>query len=369
MDMRDLLLQVAAQYDRTAGTKQHVPGQKLLRSVGRRKDLILPQGYRAIGRGGQGTPAATPWIGVLDPLVTNDPKRGLYLAYIFGADLASVTLTLQQGVTRLEDRLGKGDALREHLTRRSSELRRRLPQKKMQRWLHSPSFGDSGVKPRAYEASSVCARRYDIPDLPPEDELQDDLSQAMELLQQAAAAEKLLLVEEGKSLLSAGYEGGSHGMSDPLSGFHPKDSRSYIAKIAAKQQIKSRDHERLIKGFGPYILSRGYIPTTERAHPKDLVLRLAGNSPDEGPQWLVEAKVVRAGNSTTAVREAVGQLKEYSFFLYRERGLALPHLLALFTEDVGVYSRYLEDAGIASIWQSGDEWQGSTRAIEWNMVG
>ncbi len=366
MDMRDLLLRVAASYDAKAGTREHVPGQQLLRSVESRGDLAVPAGYIAKARGGQGTAAATPWIGVFDPGITEDPKQGLYLAYIFSADLVTVTLTLQQGITRLENKLGRGLVLREHLERRATEIRRRLPGQGGPGWQHRPHLRDDGNRVKAYEKSSVVARVYKMAGLPAEEDLQRDLLEATSLLQQAAAAEKMWVVDEEKNLLNAGFEGGGHGMEDPLGGFHPKDSSDYIARIAAKQQLKSREHERLLEQFGHYIVQRGYVPTTT-VHPRDLVLH-EQKKPGADPGWLVEAKVVRGGNATSAVREAVGQLSEYSYFLYREKKLAKPHLLGLFTEDIGIYSRYLEDHGIASIWRNSDGWEGSPLATSWDMV-
>lgn len=369
MDMREVLLEVAAKYDSAAGTGPDVPGQVALRDIEKRANLNLPDGCIAMGRGGQGTPAATPWVGIFDREITTDPKSGLYLAYIFGADLASVTLTLQQGTTRLERRLGRGQALREHLSRNASRLTQWLPSQDAQGWLEKPRFGDRGDRPRAYEASSVAARRYDVADLPNELELQTDLLQALRLLRAAAESERQSLqVEEGIPLLTMGFMGEPHGVTDPLEGFHPKDSSEYVANIAARQQIKSRKHEALIHDFGLYVADRAYVPITERVHPRDLILRSAESGAGEGPEWLVEAKAVRAGNQTAAVREVVGQLNEYRYFLYRERRRADPHLLGLFTHDIGVYSRYLEDHGIASVWQADGGWQGSPLAVEWNLV-
>ncbi|GGT15550.1 hypothetical protein GCM10010271_17930 [Streptomyces kurssanovii] len=369
MDMRDLLLEVAELYDADAGTQGHVPGQRLLRGVQKRKDLTLPDGYIAKARGGQGTAAATPWIGVFDPRITDDPKRGLYLAYIFSADLQTVTLTLQQGSTLLERELGRGVALREHLARRAAGIRQRMPAHSLQGWQNQPKFQDRGMRAQAYEKGSVVARAYEVANLPLESEIQRDLLQATRLLQDAAAAERVWAVGEGEGRISVDYEGAGHAVEDPLAGFHPKDSGDYLAHISARRQVKSREHERLISQFGPYVLSRGYKPITD-VHPRDLVLReLVPSVAGEGlPEWLVEAKVVRGGNPTTAVREVMGQLHEYSHFLYGERGFARPHLMGLFTEDIGVYSRYLEYHGIASIWQSVDGWSGSALATEWNMV-
>jgi hypothetical protein len=102
-------------------------------------------------------------------------------------------------------------------------------------------------------------------------------------------------------------------------------------------------------------------------YPRDLVLRrFAG---DLQTDWLIEGKAVKEGNAKQAVREAVAQLLEYSYYEYEKRDEPKPHLMALFTEDIGQYSEYLEDHGIASVWRAPDgEWAGSATAISWGLV-
>ncbi|MFF3247721.1 hypothetical protein ACFYWY_29255 [Streptomyces sp. NPDC002870] len=69
----------------------------------------------------------------------------------------------------------------------------------------------------------------------------------------------------------------------------------------------------------------------------------------DSTHWLVEAKFIRRGNATGAVREALGQLAAYAFCLYPPE--AQPRKLALFSESVGeVYTRLLEHHGIAAVW-------------------
>lgn len=111
---------------------------------------------------------------------------------------------------------------------------------------------------------------------------------------------------------------------------------------------------------------RGYVPITRGQHPKDLVLRRPGAEAETREEWLIEAKVVRNGNPTTAVREAVGQLYEYRHFLYQQQ--SEPFLMGLFSEEIGVYASYLEEQGVASIWRYGAGWAGSSMAQEWGMA-
>ncbi|MFJ2820883.1 MrcB family domain-containing protein [Streptomyces toxytricini] len=383
---------MADTYDQKAGTRTHVPGQQVLRDVAKRADLGVPEGLVVAGYGGKGTAAASPWIGVFDKAINTNPKKDLYLAYIFSTDLTSVTLTLQQGVTELSDRIKNKQPFLAHLRRHAARLAAALPPSLTKDWNHRPALG-GGVRPEAYAAASVAARRYEIADMPPEEELQRDLRAATNLLQRAAAAESAWRAARDDDDLdvpvlpqqrTSGEEGGESPQPTTMdaptvspatvvrpAGFKPRNSSDYIAHIAAHQQVKSRKHEELIKDFAAYISKRDYTPKNQHVHPKDLTLQPSdaerAPAPD-GREWLVEAKVVRKGRADTAVREAIGQLREYSYFLYREKQLPAPHLIALFSEDIGVFAPYLEDQGISAIWQTADGWAGTSTAAAWGMV-
>ncbi|WP_434590076.1 MrcB family domain-containing protein [Streptomyces sp. A5-4] len=365
MGMRELLSEVVGSYGGSGGVSE---GRRFLGSLEKRDDLPIPRGLRGKGFGGMGNAAAAPWFGIFDPRINLDPKAGIYLAYIYSADLETVTLTLQQGTTRLKRALGRGDRFRSHLEREASLLRGLLPAPSISGWVNRPSFRSDVERPRDYEAASVISRCYSLPDLPLEEVIQDDLTHAVYLLQQVDASQRVWEMRSDESLRGINYEPGMHGAGESLSGFKPKDSGEYIANIVAQQQVRRKDHEAVVADFAPYILGRGYVATNERVHPRDLTLRRHGSAFAPREEWLVEVKVVKNGNPTSAVRQAVGQLREYSYFLYRERQIETPHLIGLFSAEIGVYSQYLEDQGIASIWQTGDTWEGSSTAAKWNMV-
>lgn len=361
MDIRELLLTVAATYDKTKKAARGVPAQDLLRAAPQHLGALVPAGLEIEGYGGQGDATYTPWIGVYDPDITRDPKYGLYLAYIFATDLESVTLTLQQGITRLQVELQtRGEKLRTPLAQTARQLFKQLPQSIVNGWDHRPEFKDKGWRALAYEASSVAARQYVVSNMPEEKELREDLWRMAEVLQQAAVItghdwvgqQEREVIEYVPESPYPEYEG--------LEGFRPKDDGDYTSEIAVRQQLKTRRHETLIREFGPYIHLRGFTPVTEGVHPRDLVLS------KQGREWLVEAKVVKSGNPTKAVREAVAQLLEYGHFLYK--GEVNLRLVGLFTEDVGVYVDYLEVQGIASVWKIPGGWAGSRSAIDDGLV-
>jgi hypothetical protein len=146
---------------------------------------------------------------------------------------------------------------------------------------------------------------------------------------------------------------------DVLANFKPKDSRAYRAHVEGRLLLKARSHEALIADFGLWVASRGFTPVTT-VHPRDLVLR------SDDQEWLVEAKVVYEGNATNAVRESVGQLLSYAYFLY---GARRPMLLALFSESIGdAYVDFLESLHVQAIWRTASGWGGSASAVTSGLV-
>ncbi|MGW1378559.1 MrcB family domain-containing protein [Streptomyces sp. NPDC002446] len=363
MGIRDLLLDVANQFDTTLTTTSGNPGQEVLKAAGTRLMEALPYGMKAKGHGGQGGAAATPWIQVFEPSSGGSGTEGLYLAYIFAADLKSVALTLQQGVTAFRNQLQTtGKTLRTHVEVRAQSLLAELPQELTAHWTERPKFKHNGWRALAYEASSVVARCYEIDQLPREEDLCADLGNMATILRAALAVEPHIEVVNEPDGPVVEYTTREHVTYEGLEGFRPKRSDDYYVRLAAAKQRRTRAHEGLIHRFGPYIEARGFTPITQRVHPRDLVLQANGD------EWLVEAKAVKKGNPTQAVREAVGQLLEYRYFWYLLKGMPKPHLLGLFSEDIGVYAPYLEDHGVGAIWRTPDGWAGSSSAISWGMA-
>lgn len=135
-------------------------------------------------------------------------------------------------------------------------------------------------------------------------------------------------------------------------GFKPKDDSEYEALVAAQTLRKSRTHESIVNAYAKW--AEGQMFRVSSPHPVDLSLQRSNE------RWIVEVKVISNGDATAAVRQAVGQLLEYRYFLYGSD----TRLVALFSEEVGsAYVRYLATLGIAAVWMSGNGWQGSPGAV------
>jgi 5-methylcytosine-specific restriction enzyme A len=139
-DLRSLILTVADEYtldksQRFGGNELasliHKTGPEILHSVAARTDLF------SICSVGQGNWAEIPWFGVFNSEVSVSETRGIYVVYLFSADMGSVYLCQDQGVTAVKQNFGKSQY--QELYRRSALIRDRVPE-------HKKSFGANTIK-------------------------------------------------------------------------------------------------------------------------------------------------------------------------------------------------------------------------------
>jgi hypothetical protein len=351
MDISAFIRSVAEGYDRHAGLA--TPTQDLLRRARAHLQSHVPGGLQIAGSGGKGTATLTPWVGFFDPDETTSPEEGLYVVYLFAADLQSVSLVLLQGITRLDRQLGHREA-RRHLASEAEAIRATLSPAALDGLETSVDLAASGYRQLAYSSACVAAKRYDIHALTPEQQLRDELLRMLGLYQEAIDVKRQLAVVGARTSTEATAAHEQTTRADPLAHFQPKDDSDYVARLEERELVKSRRHERLIREYGEWIRERGFVPSTSE-HPKDLVLRR------DGHEWLVEAKVLYRGNATDAVRAVLGQLFTYRHFLYSDD--SPPYLVGLFAEPIGeAYVGFLEDLGIASVWKQAGSWLGSPGA-------
>lgn len=350
MNISDYLLEIATSFDRHAG--MGTPAQRLLRDADQALSEHVPAGIEIIGSGGKAVATHTPWVGFFDPDETSTPQRGLYLVYLFAADMRSATLSLMQGITELSQQMGPATA-RAHLAADAEALRDALGETLLSGLSPTMDLATSGWRQRAYEAGNVVAVRYELDALPPESALRADLARLLALYEDAVVTKRRLLQQHPGMIATASLEQQT-GNDDPLRDFRPKSDAEYIAHISGRRLRKSRRHEALVRQYGEWAGEHGFACSTVE-HPVDLLLRR------DGRQWLVEAEALFQRRAADAVREAVGQLLEYRHFIYSEG--PHPSLVALFSAPVGLaFVTYLESLGIASVWREDGKWQGSESA-------
>ncbi|MET7714681.1 DUF3578 domain-containing protein [Streptomyces sp. NPDC005407] len=350
MTLREYFHKVASTYDRTAGTGS--PAAKLLRSAPSVFEPYIPASYLIKGSAGNGAGAFCPWVSFFDPDETTTATRGMYLVYLFAEDMKTVSLSLNQGVTELRETFGAREA-EKRLRSEAAAIREAFPHDVTEGLEDIIDLGGRAGLPRAYEAGNILARVYEVDSLPTEEALKIDLRRMIQHYQDA-----LVLREDLRGTtrdLITTIKSKDEGEQDLLLYFAPKSDDEYIQKITDRVLKKSRKHETLVKRYGTFLAEAGFTAGTN-VHPRDLVARR------DGDDWLIEAKVVRRGNVSHAVREAIGQLATYAFLLYPAD--AQPLRMALFNEAIGdVYVRLLNHQGIASVWPTEDGWAGSSRAV------
>ncbi|QWF84966.1 MrcB family domain-containing protein [Amycolatopsis sp. CA-230715] len=345
MDLGTLIKRVAAVYDRTASMDS--AAQVLLRSAG--SELApLVRGYIIVGSGGMGQGAHVPWIAVFDPDETASATRGLYVVYLFAADMSTISLSLNQGVT--EARKLWGSEARVRLAQQSSAIRDQIESSLIAGLAPAIDLKHTSQLPRDYEAGNIVAQTYSTATLPSEKELRADLQRFIQLYQVAIEVRDGLAVSDPAVIVSPGPQLKPESQAE----FKPKNSDDYVQTITGRTIRKSRKHETLVKEYGEYLIMTGFEANT-RVHPRDLV---ATRGTDE---WMIEAKVVRKGNGVNAVREAIGQLLMYRKFVCPNPDEV--HMVALFNEPVGeACVELLEELRIACVWQDNDRWIGSPTA-------
>jgi len=137
--------------------------------------------------------------------------------------------------------------------------------------------------------------------------------------------------------------------------FKPKSDAPYLAVVAPAEQRRTRKHERLVRCLGEHLQARGAAVATSR-HPIDLWMAV----PEE---VAFEAKIVGPGGALAAIRDAVGQLYEYSHFMKLD-GARLCIVLDVEpdADAVAYVEEYLE---LAIAWWVDGELRSGPRSASW----
>ncbi|MFI6084627.1 MrcB family domain-containing protein [Streptomyces sp. NPDC051217] len=352
MKLGDFLYQVGTTFgvgdDKSLGS----PVARLMRAAPAEIGPLVPGGYLVVGSPGKGQLALCPWVSVFDPDETTTATRGMYLVYLLAEDRKTFALSLNQGVTEITKALGAQEA-RKRLAAEAAAIRDALPADTKAGLSPTIDLGGRSGLPRSYEAGNLLAITYEIAALPDELTLRADLSRMISLYQEALAVREEVRQTTRDTIVTV-IEQPPATTTELLLHFAPKDDGEYLQTVKARKLRKSRSHETLVARYGQHLRAQN-IEVGTNVHPRDLVVV------KNGTHWLTEAKFIRRGNATSAVREALGQLATYAFCLYPLD--AQPHKLALFSEPIGdVYTRLLEHHHIAAVWPTDEGWAGSPTA-------
>ncbi|MDR6554665.1 MoxR-like ATPase [Paenibacillus qinlingensis] len=124
------------------------------------------------GSVGQGNWATIPWISIMDKRITETTRQGEYLVYLFAEDMQSVYLTFMQGVTIPVAEKGKPAAY-EYFKQKVNEIRSMLPLEGMIK--DDAIYLTSGGLGQDYQVSTIAYYRYELDQLPDDEQLIADL--------------------------------------------------------------------------------------------------------------------------------------------------------------------------------------------------
>jgi len=129
--------------------------------------------------------ASIPWLLFMDRRVTDDPKRGFYVVYLFSADGERIYLSLEQAVQGLKDDSKPFSRVKaDRLTARLVQLRDALPDSATHYDQNPLDLGGSTPLAKDYAIASVCHIAYETAMLPNTSILHNDLVKMLETYQQ-----------------------------------------------------------------------------------------------------------------------------------------------------------------------------------------
>jgi len=365
MSLRELLSTPAGlNYNHAEGSQQ--PAQRAL--LNSRKELLdyVPIGYRIKKSGVAVNLPVIPWISILNPELTTTTQAGLYIVYLYSADMKKLFLSMNQGYTRHEEvaeQSGyKGKAKRERacetLRTEAHDLLAGLQARELvpARNIESIALGADGDLPRGYEAGHIVGFEYSFGKFPSEDVLQNDLD-AMFTIYDATRAindeirslgqkERITVSKDPKAVIKRSTK------TDITTGFfEPRTTSEYVAHFTKMTYQVSPLHEALLTEFAKYAESKSWEPKNKKIGARDLVL--VGKS---GTEILVEAKTV-GQSQELVVRQAIGQLFSYRYVYYQ--GEDIP-LVALFNRPISeLWQGLLSSLNIDFIYSHENKWEGS----------
>ena len=365
MPLRELLLApTVLKYDHLRDSQQ--PAQKALLEA--RKELLefVPIGYVTKKSGVAVNLPVIPWISILNPELTTTTKAGLYVVYLYSADMERLFLSMNQGYTRHEEVAGNSGFKGKAKSKRACETLRTEAQDLLlglqmrdlvpARNAETISLGADGDLPKGYEAGHVVGFEYSFKKFPSEEVLQADLDSMFTIYDATRAINDEIRSLGQKERITVSKDSKAVNMKvtkgDITTGFfEPRTTSEYVAHFTKMTYQVSPLHEKLITEFAKYAESKLWEPKNKKIGARDLVL--VGSS---GTEILVEAKTVGASQELV-VRQAIGQLFSYRYVYYESKDLPL---IALFNRPIAeLWQGLLTSLNIDFIYSHEGKWEGT----------
>ncbi|WP_459195806.1 MrcB family domain-containing protein [Wukongibacter baidiensis] len=162
--------------------------------------------YLVAGSIGKGQFAEIPWIAIFRKSITKSATKGIYIVYLFKADMSGVYLSLNQGFTFFREKFGTKQGRKEiqNVALYLQELCNTIPEDLE---LRAIDLEAKGVLGRGYMPGHIAGKYYDINNLPSDDKLIDDLRNLMSVYEEVVGIINNRSVEEFYNYVIAQRQG------------------------------------------------------------------------------------------------------------------------------------------------------------------
>ena len=351
-------------YNKKQGQQQ--PAQKALRAIKGQLLEYIPTGYRVRVSGSAVNIPEIPWISILNPELTTTTKAGLYIVYLYSADLKTLYLSMNQGYTRhkeVAEALGiKGkNVITRALKTLKSETKDLTRELKINgpidsRTINSIDLKSTGELPQGYESGHITGFKYSLNNMPSENQLNLDLDfmftiydavrEINDSLRNNTKAERITLSRDVKQKSNSVTI-----KSEDQGFFEPRTRDEYVASFTKSSYSVSPLHEALINDFAQFVKTKNWEPKNKKIQNRDLILQ-----DKSGYEILIEAKSV-GKSQELVVRQAIGQLFAYRYVYYQGKDIPL---IALFNREINeIWQGLLASLNIYCIYSKNNKWHGT----------
>jgi hypothetical protein len=366
MSLKDILEAPAKlKYDKKAGQKQ--PAQKALLAARNELKNFIPVGYKIRVSGSAVNIPEIPWISILNPELTSTTQAGMYLVYLYSADLSELYISMNQGYTRHKEIAetngfkGKKAAQQALLTLKSEskDIEKILKSEKLIPFdsVLNINLKSESELPQGYESGHIVGFKYNMSNLPVDSKLQNDLDLMLSIYDAVKEANDSLRINSPKNRITLSRnvsEQATSVIEEKLGApafFEPRNRDEYVANYTRSTYRVSPLHEALINEFAEFAKTYGWKPLNKKIQQRDLILKN-----ESGLEILIEAKTV-GKSQEDVVRQAIGQLFSYRYVYYQGQNIPL---IALFNREISTFWQgLLSSLEIQCIFFKNNDWGGT----------
>lgn len=135
--------------------------------------------FLVVGSIGKGQFAEIPWISIFDKNITQSATKGIYIVYLYTADMKGIYLSLNQGYTYFKDRFG-GRKAKPEIRAMATEIRKIISISENID-IDKIELKSSNSLGAGYMAGHIAGKYYDLDNMPDENEFLLDLLELFEL--------------------------------------------------------------------------------------------------------------------------------------------------------------------------------------------